>query len=157
MNTSHDEIRALLVLAAAGVLEPVEQRRVDEHAAVCEECSAELAALASLARGIRSLSTPVIPQGLAARTQARLRARQGAAREERVSGAIVLFLALFAWTITLLPLLVSGVLGNTLVLWGVGLGDPLVLLGGSTLLAWLTGGVTVLVLMRRPRREWRVS
>lgn len=158
MNSpQHEEIRAALALAAAGALDPAAQRRVEQHTDSCAQCAAALAALSSLAGGLRSMPAPAVPPGLAARAQARLRLRQGAAREERVSGAIVLFLTLFAWTVTLLPWLVSRVIGGALVLWGIRLGHPLVLLGGSTLLAWLTGGVTVLVLLRSPRREGRVS
>lgn len=157
MNTSHDEIRALLALAAAGALEAAEQRRVDEHAAMCAECAAELAALGAVAGAVRALPAPQVPVGLAGRAMARVRARQGAAVEERVSGAILVFLALFSWTVMLLPWMISRVTGNALVMWGVRISDPLILLGGSTLLAWVTGGVTVLMLLRSPSREWRMS
>lgn len=157
MNTSHDEIRELLSLAAAGALEAAEQRRVDEHTATCAECAAEWVALGAVTGAMRTLPAPRVPVGLATRAMARVRARQGAAVEERVSGAIVVFLALFSWTVMLLPWMISHVTGNALVMWGIRISDPLILLGGSTLLAWVTGGVTVLVLLRSPRREWRMS
>ena len=36
--SEHESIRELLSLAAAGVLAPDEQRRVELHAAVCDAC-----------------------------------------------------------------------------------------------------------------------
>jgi predicted anti-sigma-YlaC factor YlaD len=72
--TSHEQVRDLLPLSAAGLLEAAEERRVREHARECPDCAAELAALGELAAQLAILPSPAPPPDLLARTQARVAA-----------------------------------------------------------------------------------
>ena len=95
MNT-HESIRKLLPLAAAGVLSQQEQLQVDAHARVCEICRRELDEWSVYASGLRGLPQPSTPETLIARTQARiLREREAAA--VRWNAFTLCGLAVFSW------------------------------------------------------------
>ena len=59
--SDHDEIRALLALAAAGALEPDEEDRVAVHIRSCSACASEAASMQSIAGHLRRLPTPQPP------------------------------------------------------------------------------------------------
>lgn len=50
----HEDIRDLMALSAAGLLDAAGERRVLEHARECPECAARLEEIGALARGLRS-------------------------------------------------------------------------------------------------------
>jgi hypothetical protein len=100
---------------------------------------------------------PNVPAGLAGRAKARVRARAGSAAEDRMSGAIVVFLVLFAWTLVLMPWIVGQVGGGSWMVIGWGLRNPVMWLGATTLLAWVTGGAVALVLLWPREREGRIG
>jgi anti-sigma factor RsiW len=148
--SDHSEIRELLTLAAAGELSAEEQRRIESHVAGCPECAAELDEWRLIAEAITTAPAPVPPAGLVDRTRNRV-AAAAAARRERVVGDVVLgFLLLFGWTVSLAVWFI----------WRLMSGGPLLeaslasvglWLGGSTLFAWLTAGVAVVMIA--PKRE----
>jgi anti-sigma factor RsiW len=150
-------MRERLAAAAAGALEPDELRRVEAHAAECDQCAAELQMLYATAAGLAALPMPKVPAGLSGRTKARVRARAGAAAEDRMSGAIVVFLVLFAWTLVLMPWIVGQMGGGSWMVIGWGLRNPVMWLGATTLLAWVTGGAVALVLLWPREREGRIG
>uniref|UniRef100_Q025K8 Transmembrane anti-sigma factor n=1 Tax=Solibacter usitatus (strain Ellin6076) TaxID=234267 RepID=Q025K8_SOLUE len=82
--TDHDLVRPLFALSAAGLLDAEGERRLREHTAGCEACSAELEAFAQLAAGLRFMPSTPPPPDLLARTQARV-----AAEADRREGALL--------------------------------------------------------------------
>lgn len=99
--SEHEEIRSLLSLAAAGVLEETEERRVAVHAARCAECAVELESWQALAGGLRRLPTPQVPAALVERVRARAAGELVAQAEEQFTHRVLAFLALFSWVIAL--------------------------------------------------------
>ena len=78
--STHESIRNMLPLSAAGALNQQEQLQVEAHARNCEICRTELDAWSVYAAGLRGLPQPAAPADLIARTQARiLRERETAA------------------------------------------------------------------------------
>jgi anti-sigma factor RsiW len=72
--TTHDEVRPLLALSVAGMLDAADERRVREHTRECAECEAELAAFSDLAAELAILPSPAPSPDLLARTQMQLAA-----------------------------------------------------------------------------------
>ena len=96
MNT-HESIRSMLSLAAAGALGPQEQSQVEAHARVCEACSRELDGWAVYTIGLQGLPQPSIPADLIARTQARVLREREAAAAARWNGMTLCGLGIFSW------------------------------------------------------------
>ncbi len=65
----HTIVRDLLTLAAAGLLDPDEQRRVEMHLHQCEACRADLSEWTCIAVALRELPTPQAPPRLVSQTQ----------------------------------------------------------------------------------------
>ncbi|MDX2154529.1 MAG: anti-sigma factor [Bryobacteraceae bacterium] len=140
----------LLNLAASGLLTSEEEHALRSHLDTCPPCRRELAVLETLTEGLRAVPMPMAPSGLAARTKARLAAACGAAEEQRLSGAILVFLVLFAWTLTALPWALGQSFGmsKTLLFW----------LLAWTAAGWVAGGAAVAVLIYGKRRhDWSLS
>src|SRR5215831_18259590 len=91
----HEEVRGLLALSAAGLLEPEQERLVRQHADTCIACRAELQEFGQLAAALGTLPAPVPPIDLAARTQARVMAD----RERREAYVLSVAAALCAGTL----------------------------------------------------------
>ena len=68
----HESVRAMLPLAAAGLLGPGELRRIEQHARTCELCRSDLETWSVYAQGLRKLPQPSAPAGLLERTRARI-------------------------------------------------------------------------------------
>jgi anti-sigma factor RsiW len=98
----HKTLRELLGLAAAGALDPSEQRQVEEHLRGCGACRAEFQFWSQIAGALRELPTPQAPVGLAMRTRAVLAGAQVAKAGRWRSHVFFGCLILFAWIITLL-------------------------------------------------------
>ena len=77
--SSHDAIRELLPLAAAGALDAPEQRRVEEHARECPECLRQLENWGLYARALHQMRPPAIPVRLLERTRTRILQERAAA------------------------------------------------------------------------------
>jgi predicted anti-sigma-YlaC factor YlaD len=96
MNT-HESIRNMLPLSAAGVLEVREQLLVEDHTRVCESCRVELDEWSKYAAGLRRLPRPTAPADLVARTQARVLREHEAAASMRWNGVTLCGLGIFSW------------------------------------------------------------
>jgi predicted anti-sigma-YlaC factor YlaD len=92
-----EEVRDLLALSAAGLLDATEARRVAEHVRECAACATELEALGDVAGALGSLPAPHPPAGLVYETQLAIAAeadrRQGA-RLAVASGGLAWVIAL---------------------------------------------------------------
>lgn len=145
--SEHTWVRELLPLAASGVLDAAEQRRVDAHVAECPGCAAELTSWASVTAAIREAPPPELSVGLAARTRQRVQHEMAARSERRFSDVMVACLILLGWTVTALMWMTWRLLTGGGVEWvGVDTGSPVVWLAGSTVLAWLTAGAAAALL-----------
>ena len=101
----HDQIRDLLALAAAQVLDGAEQARVEAHVRECAECAAELASMRGIAGALGNLPAPQPSLGLAARTRLRVASEMAARAERRRHHLVTTLLSCFGWAVMLLTLL----------------------------------------------------
>ena len=140
--TTHENIRQLLTLSAAGLLEAADERLVRLHAHECVECAAALDELAAVSSDLSRLPAPIAPADLLARTEARVAAELAAQASLRHGALLAVGAGLFAWMATLAP-------------WGL----YRLLIGSAGWLAWLllttvpaytaAGAVAVLFASRR--------
>jgi len=155
--SEHESMQALFALAAAGVLDAGEQRRLDEHARRCPECRRQLEIWSAYAEGLRQLPQPAVPAQLVERTRARVWQERAAAAGRRWDEWMLGILALFAWTVGLTFWFVLRIFtGGALVVMGANLVRFGTYSAVSTALVWLTAAVAALALGRR-RRELRRS
>jgi anti-sigma factor RsiW len=152
--SEHEEIRSLLSLAAAGVLEETEEQRVAVHVARCTECAAELESWQALAGGLRRLPTPQAPAALVERVRARATAELAVQAEEQFNRRVLAFLVLFSWAVAvaswpIVRFVTQEVLGwfHVQQIWFS--------VAGYTLLGWLTAGVAAGLLGGRARAARR--
>ena len=140
--TTHENIRQLLALSAAGLLEADDERGVREHVHECAECATALDELAAVSADLSRLPAPIAPADLLARTEARVAAELAAQASLRHGALLAVGAGLFAWMATLAP-------------WGL----YRLLIGSAGWLAWLllttvpaymaAGAVAVLFASRR--------
>ena len=95
--TTHETIRQLLALSAAGLLDAADERRVREHVHECAECSAALEELAAVSANLGRLPAPMAPADLLARTEARAAAELEAQAGLRHGAILAVGAGLFAW------------------------------------------------------------
>jgi len=95
--STHESIRNMLPLAAAGALGPQEQLQVEAHARNCENCRTELDAWSIYAAGLRGLPQPTVPADLVARTQARILRERETAATVRWNVLTLCGLGIFSW------------------------------------------------------------
>jgi anti-sigma factor RsiW len=118
---AHEEIRDLLILAAAGALDAAGQRRVEDHLRQCPGCRAEFQSWQRLTGALQEMPTPQAPLGLVERTRRRME-RQAAARvAQRRNRLLLVWLTVFAWATTLLTWPLLRLLGGSLDLSWTGL------------------------------------
>ncbi len=154
----HGTIRSLLALAVAGALEAEEQRRLEQHVAACPECAAELAGWQGLAGSLRRMPTPQAPAALVERTLASIEAQWVVQAERRWNQQLMVFLVLFAWTITLATWPIVRLASRGVASWlDVPYARTWTDLVFYTVLVWLTAGVAAAVLAVRQRRERRLA
>jgi hypothetical protein len=152
--TEHESIRAMLALAAAGVLLPDEQRRVEQHALGCELCRRDLETWAVYTQGLRKLPQPSAPEGLMQRTQARIAQERAQAADRRRSELFLGALAVFGWaTGWVFWTLARAITGGSVNVFGANLMSGLTWSLVLTVLVWMTGATAALMLARR--REMR--
>ena len=65
--TTHETIRQLLALSAAGLLDAADERRVRQHVHECAACAAALDELAAVSADLCRLPAPMAPPDLLAR------------------------------------------------------------------------------------------
>ena len=148
----HFIIRDLLSLAAAGMLEPSEQRRVDEHLRHCEACRAEFGAWTSLAGALKELPTPQAPPRLVFQTQ-RILVYAAAHRGYRWSRIGLACLILFSWLVTLATLACVGLLDIPVARW---LDMPSTTVGVAYIgVTWLATALAAGLLGKHCRQEAR--
>jgi predicted anti-sigma-YlaC factor YlaD len=120
--STHESIRNLLPLAAAGALGQQEQLQVEAHARGCETCRRDLDAWAVYAAGLRGMPQPAAPGDLIARTQSRILREREAAGAVRWSGLTLCGLGMFSWFASIaFWLLVRGLSGGRLEVLGTNL------------------------------------
>jgi len=95
----HKKIRDLLTLAAAGLLDPREQREVEKHLQQCGVCSSEFGEWSRIAGALKELPIPQAPAGLVWQTQ-RILAQAALAKQNRVSRLVLALLIAFSWIVT---------------------------------------------------------
>ena len=148
--SEHASIRELLSLAAAGVLDPDEQRRVEQHATVCDACRRELELWQGYSRELVRLPAPVAPKYLADRTRALVLEKRAAATQRRWDDIVLAVLVLLGWTVSLVAWVVFRLFtGGMLSVMESSFVTILEWLGASTLFAWLTAAVAAVMLGSR--------
>jgi anti-sigma factor RsiW len=152
---SHEQIRELLALAAAGALGPEEDLLVARHRETCDDCSAELERWSVLTGGLRRLPTPQPRAAVVERARRQAEARLAEEIEYRWQRAVIMFLVAYSWILTVLTwpifrLIMSGLLTR----FEPGFNHSWFLFAALTTLVWATGGVAA-VLLARDRQEGR--
>jgi anti-sigma factor RsiW len=112
----HPIVRDLLSLAAAGILDPAEQRRVETHLHECESCRDELGGWIRLTGALKELPTPQAPPRLVLQTQ-RILAYASSCRSRQTSRVGLTILVLFSWVITYMTLKFVSLLNIPLAQW----------------------------------------
>lgn len=144
---THDELRGLLPMAAAGLLDLEEERLVIEHVRECATCTSELDAWVELGTGMRALPAPGPPPELLARTHAAVMTEIEIHRRKRAQSMVLIAAALFSWTLTLLSVeFFRWVAGGSAVMWWI----------VSTLVSWAGGGVAAVVMAQRRAAQRRL-
>jgi len=155
---SHGQIRELLALAAAGALGPEEDLLVARHLESCDECSAELERWRVLTGGLRRLPTPQPRAAVVERALAQAETRLAEEIEHRWNRAVIVFLVLYAWILTVVSWPVFRLItGGLLTRFEPGVNHPWLLFAVFTILVWATGGVAAVVLARHRQQERRMA
>ncbi len=150
----HSAIRDLLSLAAARVLNPAEQQRVEEHLRHCEACCAEWNGWMRLANALKELPTPQAPPKLVLRTRRLLEVRSVADKERRGNQLTLALLIVFSWIVTILnwrllrlfDIPLSQLLDvSSTALWVIYIG-----------VSWLAAALAAALLVKHSRREGRI-
>ena len=134
---THDELRELLLLVAAGGLEGEEAATVRRHSAECTACGEEIKRWEELTSQLAQLPSPAVPAWLVQRTVQRVKQRQEAAAEQRFHYRMLAFLIVFSWATSLAAWSVVHLEVN------IGLVSWLVL---SMLVSWVTAGSAAVIL-----------
>jgi anti-sigma factor RsiW len=144
----------MLALAAAGALEPSEERLVAAHIQSCADCAAELEEWQLLTGGLRRLPTPQPSASLVERARARAEARLAEEAEHRFHRGVMIFLVFFSWALTLMSWpLVRLVSGGLLGLLDPRLNQAWIGFAAFTTFVWLGGGAAAVLLSLHQRRE----
>ena len=152
MKNGHEAIREMLALAAAGALDEKEARLVEEHAANCTDCAAELERWQSLTGALRRVPTPQPSRELIARVRAQAEWKLAEETERRRETRVMVFLLLFSWTVLLVTWPVMRLVGGGAISWlETSLGSLWFLLSGYTLVGCLAAGVAILFGLRERR------
>ena len=144
MNT-HETIRQLLALSAAGSLDAADERRVRQHVREYAECAAALDDLAAVSADLCRLPAPMAPADLLARTEARVAAELAAHAGLRHGAILAGGAGLFAWMAALAT-------------WGLyrylaGSADWLAWLVLTTVPAYMAAGAVAVMFASRRRLE----
>lgn len=155
---SHEEIRELLALAAAGALGPEEDLLVARHLESCDECSAELERWRVVTGGLRRLPTPQPRAAVVERALAQAEIRLAEEREHRWHRAIMIFVVLYAWILTTVSWQVFRLItGGLLTRFQPGFNHSWLLFAAFMSLVWATGGVAAVLLARHRQQERRMA
>jgi predicted anti-sigma-YlaC factor YlaD len=148
--TEHDAIRTMLALAAAGVMDADDLRRVDRHTQECADCRKELDRWMLYARGLKELPQPVLPADLILRTEAAILREHEVAAGRRRDRLMLAALAVFSWVISLaFWALARALTGGVLDVFGTNWvsAGPWFLV--STVVTWITAGTAAVTLGHR--------
>jgi anti-sigma factor RsiW len=155
---SHEKIRELLALAAAGALGPEEDLLVARHLESCDECSAELERWRVLTGGLRRLPTPQPRAATVERALAQAEIRLAEEMEHRWNRAVMIFLIVYAWIVTIASWPVFRLItGGLVTRFEPGFNHSWLLFVAFTSLVWATGGVAAAVLARHRQQERRMA
>jgi len=155
---SHDKIREMLSLAAAGGLGAGEEQQVLDHAASCAACAAQLEEWKLLASGLRRLPTPQPRSVVVERARAGAEMRLAEEAEHRWHRMVMISLVTFAWVLTLATWPLFRILtGGVLVWFDPRFNQTWLVFAGFTGLLWLTGGVAAVLLARYRQQERRMA
>jgi predicted anti-sigma-YlaC factor YlaD len=113
--TQHFVVRELLSLAAAGALDPVEQRLVDEHLPGCAACRAEWNEWTLLAGALKERPAPQAPPELLLQTRRLLQAASSKGHGE--SWLLPALLVVSCWTVVFLDWCLVRFIGIPLACW----------------------------------------
>src|SRR5215510_10529045 len=151
----HETVRNLMGLAAAGVLGPEEQSRVERHVRECNACRKEMDVWRVYASGLEHMPQPAVPACLAERTQIRVLREQEARTQRRHNILVLVGLSVLGWSWSLAVWLVLRLVmgGATVVMQTHVLRLDVWALTG-TLLVWASAAIGAVLLAKR-RREWR--
>jgi anti-sigma factor RsiW len=147
-------VRELLALAAAGALDPEDERRVAAHLALCADCAAEAAEWRRLAQELERLPAPKASPLLVARAVQAVEERLAERAERAWNRAALGFLVAFAWTLAVVSWFVFDlVAGGLAAQLGGPVGSTAGWYGAYLVAGWLSAGAAAVLLGRRSQEE----
>lgn len=150
----HNEMRALLPLAASGALAADQDAALKRHIASCPECARELEVLRLYTSALPEMPAPPFPAALAQRTQARLLQLVEHKVERRWNGLVIGSLSAFSWVSgEVLWMLARWITGGMWTVLGLNLVDGVTWMWISAIVIWMTAGAAALAMGRRAARE----
>jgi anti-sigma factor RsiW len=151
-------VRELLALAAAGALDPADERRVAAHVAECAECAAEAEEWRRLAVELERLPAPKASPLLVARTVQAVEERLAERSERAWNRAALGFLVAFAWTLAVVSwFVINLVAGGLAARLGGPLGPTAAWYAAYLVAGWLSAGAAAVLLGRRTQEEGRIA
>lgn len=157
-KNSHDEIREMLGLAAAGALSAAEEQRVMSHVRSCSDCASQLEDWRLLTGSLRRLPTPQPRAAIVERARARAEMVLAEEAASRRNSLVLVLLVCFAWVVTLASWPIFRMVSGGLLVWF----DPRfnqtwLVFAGFTGLLWATGGLAAVLLGRHRQQERRMA
>lgn len=144
----------LLPLAAAGVLDAVDEQRLAAHLAECPACAGEAEAWRLMVQELGRLPAPRAPRDLVVRTRQAVE-QQLAERADRAWNRAALgFLVGFAWTLAIVVWLALDLVTGGLAVWlARPVGSTVAWYVAYVVAGWLTGGAAAVLLGRNQKEE----
>lgn len=146
----HEKIRAQVVLAAAGALNPDESLDAQRHLQGCVTCREEFDLWKVYAGGLRRLPQPSIPVGLLARTHAEILHQNTSRNSHRGDALMLVPFAVLSWLITFFTWMAFRLwTGGNLQVLGTNLVSPIPWFLAFSLITAVTAGTAALILSSR--------
>jgi predicted anti-sigma-YlaC factor YlaD len=157
-NASHDKIRGLLALAAAGALDAHEEQIVEQHVRECAACAAEQEKFSLIGGALRRLPTPQPRATVVEHARAQAQIRLAEEFEHRWNRSVIAGLVVLAWVLTavswpVFKLVTRGVVG----LIDPGFSHTWFAFVAFTATVWIAGGAAAALLSLQNRRERRLA
>jgi len=154
----HDELRELLSLAAAGVLDASDEQRVTAHVGICPDCAANLNRWQQVGSSLRRIPTPQAPTALVSRTILLAQTRFAEESSRRTERRMMVLMLVFSWAFVAISWPLAQLFAHgweSLLGFGFEQGWKNFVI--FTAFCWLAGAAAAILLATRRSRERRLA
>lgn len=157
-SNEHDKLRELLPLAAAGVLDAVEEELLATHVRLCTDCAANLVRWQQIQADLRRLPTPQAPLALVERTIALAQIRLTKESDRRTERRMMVLMLVFSWAFVAVSWPLAQLVAHGWVsLLGFGFEEDWKNFVIFTAFCWLAGAAAAILLAMRRSRQRRFA